>query len=182
MNCEEFDHFLDPYLDRELDPGKLSQLEQHLSDCPVCRSLVQECLDFRSFFRSNAPVYTAPPRLRTSVLATVRRERLKSELAFLRRPWIYAAAVLFLGLAALTILIPDNAKELSGQAVAQYTQSLTTDHLVDIGSSDQQILKSWFATKLTFTPPLADLQAPGYSLLGGRVDVIGNRPVAALVY
>ena len=138
MNCEEFDHLLDPYLDRELDPGQLIRLEQHLSDCPVCRSLVQECLDFRSFFRSNAPVYTAPPRLRTSVLGTVRRERLKSELAFLRRPWTYAAAVLFLGLAALTILIPDNAKELSGQAVARYTQSLAADHLVDIASSDQQ--------------------------------------------
>jgi anti-sigma factor RsiW len=49
-------------------------------------------------------------------------------------------------------------------------------------SSDQQVLRPWFAAKLTFTPPLADLQAPGYSLLGGRVDVIGNRPVAALVY
>jgi anti-sigma factor RsiW len=85
-------------------------------------------------------------------------------------------------LCALTILIPDHAKELSGQAVAQYTQSLNTDHLVDIGSSDQQVLKSWFAAKLNFTPPLADLQAPGYSLLGGRVDVIGDRPVAALVY
>jgi anti-sigma factor RsiW len=182
MNCEEFDHLLDPYLDRELDPGQLIRLEQHLSDCPVCRSLVQECLDFRSFFRSNAPVYTAPPRLRTSVLGTVRRERLKSELAFLRRPWTYAAAVLFLGLAALTILIPDTAKELSGQAVARYTQSLAADHLVDIASSDQQALGPWFAARLNFTPPLAVLQATGYSLLGGRADVIQNRPVAALVY
>src|SRR5258708_22177140 len=120
---------------------------------------------FRSFFRSNAPVYTAPPRLRTIVLATVRRERLKSELAFLRRPWLYASAVLFLGLAALTILIPDNSKELSCQAVARYTQSLAPDHLVDIASSDQQVLGPWFAAKLNFTPPLANLQATGYSLL-----------------
>jgi anti-sigma factor RsiW len=182
VNCEEFDHVLDPYLDRELDPAQLIQLEQHLSDCPVCRSQVQECLDFRSFFRSNAPVYTAPPRLRTNILATVRRERLKSELAILRRPWIYAAAVLFFGLAALTIFLPDNAKELSGQAVARYTQSLTADHLVEIASSDQHVLGPWFATKLHFTPPLADLRAPGYPLLGGRADVIQNRPVATLVY
>ena len=182
MNCEEFDHFLDPYLDRELDPAQLIQLEQHLSDCPVCRSLVQECLDFRSFFRSNAPVYTAPPRLRTNVLATVRRERLKSELAILRRSWIYAAVVLFFGLAALTIFLPDNTKELSGQAVALFTQSLTADHLVEIASSDQHVLGPWFATKLHFTPPLADLRAPGYPLLGGRADVIQNRPVATLVY
>jgi anti-sigma factor RsiW len=182
MNCEEADHLLDPYLDRELDPGQSLRLEQHLSDCPVCRSLAQECLDFRSFFRSNAPVYAAPTRLRANVLATVRHQRPKPELTFLRRPWIYAAAVFALGLCALTILVPDNAKELSGQAVARYTQSLTADHLVDIASPDQQVLKPWFAAKLNFTPPLANLQASGYALLGGRVDVIQNRPVAALVY
>src|SRR6202007_96807 len=102
MNCEEFDNPLAPYLYRDLAPAQLIQLEQHLSDCPVCRSVFQECLDFRSFFRSNAPVYTAPPPLRTHVLATVRRERLKLKLAISRRPWIYAAAVLFFGLAALT--------------------------------------------------------------------------------
>src|SRR5260221_11848775 len=124
MNCEEFDHFLDPYLDRELDPGKLSQLEQHLSDCPVCRSLVQECLDFRSFFRSNAPVYTAPPRLRANVLATVRRERLKSELAISRRPRIYAAAVLFLGLPAMPTFLLGNRNDFSGWTVPAFTPQL----------------------------------------------------------
>jgi anti-sigma factor RsiW len=182
MSCEELDHLIDPYLDRELDPSESIRLEQHLRDCPACRSFLQECLDFQSFFRSNAPVYTAPPQLRAKVLANVERERLKSKLTIFRRPWIFAAAALVVGLCALTILISDNAKELSGQAVAHYTQSLNADHLVDIESSDQQALKSWFATKLNFTPPLADLQAPGYPLLGGRVDVIGNRPVAVLVY
>src|SRR6267143_1046201 len=147
MSCEELDHLIDPYLDRELDPSESLRLEQHLSDCPACRS----------FFRSNAPVYAAPPQLRAKVLTNVQRERLKSELTIFRRPWIYAAAALVLGLCALTILMPDNAKELSTQAVAQYTQSLATDHLVDVVSSDQQVLKSWFAGKLSFTPPLADL-------------------------
>jgi anti-sigma factor RsiW len=182
MNCEEADRLLDPYLDRELDPSQSLRVEQHLSDCPVCQFLVQEWIDFRSFFRSNAPVYTAPPQLRTDILASVRRERLKSERRFLRQPWIYAAAALFLILAALTIFIPDNAKELSGQAVARHTQSLSANHLVDIASPDQQVLKPWFAAKLNFTPPLASLQADGYVLLGGRTDVIQDRPVAALVY
>ena len=182
MSCEELDQLIDSYLDRELDPSQSVRLEQHLSDCPTCRSLLQECLDFRSFFRSNAPTYPAPPQLRVKVLANIRRERLKAELTIFRRPWVYAAAALVIGLSAVTILIPDNAKELSRQAVTRYTQSLTTDHLVDIASSDQQVLKSWFARKLDFRPPLADLQAPGYSLLGGRVDTIKNRPVATLVY
>src|SRR5438105_848224 len=123
MSCEELDQLIDSYLDRELDPSQSGRLEQHLSDCPTCRSLLQECLDFRSFFRSNAPTYPAPPQLRAKVLANIRRERLKAELTIFRRPWVYAAAALVLGLSALTILIPDNAKELSRQAVTRYTQS-----------------------------------------------------------
>jgi anti-sigma factor RsiW len=182
MNCEEADHLLDPYLDRELDPALSLRLEQHLDDCPVCRSLLQEHLDFQSFFRSNAPAYTAPPQLRTNVLAAVRHQRVKSELTIFRKPWIYAAAALALGFFALTIFIPDHAKELSSQAVARFTQSLATSHLVDITSADQQVLKPWFAAKLKFTPPLSDLQSSGYALLGGRTDFIENRPVAALVY
>jgi anti-sigma factor RsiW len=182
MKCEEADHLLDSYLDRELDAEQSLRLEQHLSECPECQSLKQEYLEFQSFFRSNAPVYTAPPQLRTDVLATIRRAGVRSELRFFQQPWIYAAAALFLILAALTIFIPDNAKKLSGQAVELFTRSAAANHLVDIASSDQQVLKPWFAAKLNFTPPLASLEAAGYILLGGRTDVIQNRPVAALVY
>src|ERR1700731_5042209 len=131
MSCGELDHLIYPYLDRELDPGESLRLEQHLSDCPACRSFLQECLDFRSFFRSNAPVYAAPPQLRAKVLANFQRERLKSELTIFRRPWIYAAAALVVGLCAPPLLIPQEAKELSALAVVQYTRSLATDHLVD---------------------------------------------------
>jgi anti-sigma factor RsiW len=182
MSCEEADHLLDLYLDRELDPEQSLGLEQHLSDCPECRSLMREYLDFQSFFRSNAPVYTAPPQLRTDVLATIRRAEVRSEFRLFRQPWIYAAAALFLVLPGLTIFIADNAKKLSGQAVERFTQSVAANHLVDIASSDQQVLKPWFEARLNFTPPLASLEAAGYVLLGGRTDIIQNRPVATLVY
>jgi Predicted transmembrane transcriptional regulator (anti-sigma factor) len=182
MNCEEANRLLDLYLDRELDPDQSLRLEGHLSGCPECRSLMEERREFQSFFRSNAPVHTAPPQLRTDVLAIVRRERLRSELRFLRQPWIYAAAALVVILATITILVPDNAKEVSGQAVARHTQSLSASRLVDIASSDEQVLQPWFAARLHFTPPLAGLQAPGYILTGGRTDVIQNRQVATLVY
>jgi anti-sigma factor RsiW len=74
MKCEKTAHLLDTYFDRELDASQSLRLEQHLSDCLGCRSLMQEGLDFRAFFRSNAPVCTAPSELRANVLATVRHE------------------------------------------------------------------------------------------------------------
>jgi anti-sigma factor RsiW len=183
MNCEEAGRFLDPYLDSELELNPRLELEQHLSVCPSCWCLAQEQREFRFFFRASARTYKAPSRLRTKVLVSVRREKAKQTFAFLRQPWVYAAAAFVLCLSlALNILFPDVGKEVSRQAVLRHSHSISADHLVDVASANPQVIKSWLTAKLDFSPPVVGFRAPAYSLLGGRVDVIQNRSVATVVY
>jgi len=182
MNCEEAKRFLDAYLDRELDLRRHVELEQHLSLCSSCQSLAQERGESRSFFAASAP-YQAPPQLKAKVLAAVRRERAKQAFAFWRLSLVCAAAVVVFSLfLALNVLLPDSGRELSRQAVLLHAQSLASDHPVDVTSTNPQVVKSWLAAKLDFVPPVVGFPASGYSLFGGRVDIIQNRSVAALVY
>jgi anti-sigma factor RsiW len=132
MNCEEAHRLLDAYLDRELDLRRRLELEQHLSLCLSCQSLAQELEEFQLLFLASAQTSKAPPQLRANVSAAVRRERAKHSFAFLRQPWVYAAAVVVLSLfLALNILLPDARGELSRHAVLRL-RSLAPDHPVDV--------------------------------------------------
>jgi len=183
MNCEELHHFIDAYLDGELDFAQQAELEQHLTTCPSCRSLLEERQAFREFFVTAVSEYEAPPQLETKVLAALRRVPTKEKFLLWRQPWVYAAAVAAISIClSLRILFPDAEKEVSRQAVLHHASSLSTSHLVDVASPNPVVVKPWLTARLDFAPPLVGSPATGYSLVGGRVDVIRNRSVAALIY
>jgi anti-sigma factor RsiW len=122
--------------------------------------------------------------LRVRVLSISRRYRAKPSFSLVRRyAWIGAAAVLVLGTAAgFLTLAPDHGKELSREAVEDYSESISAEPLVEVASADFGVLKPWFSNQIGFSPPAIDLRNYGYELKGGRVALLDKRAVVALVY
>jgi anti-sigma factor RsiW len=187
MNCEEARQLFDPYVDGELELASQLSLETHLSECVSCRDAAERITSSSSLIRMNMPTYKAPPELKSKVRAILRKEDKPglNWLAYRGHRLSYAAALLVLScILAYTwfTISPNKEKQLIAEAVSNHSRSLMVSHLVDCASSDQHTVGQWFNGKLDYSPPVADLSQAGYTLVGGRVDMLEQRPVAAIVY
>jgi len=146
-----------------------------------------------TLIRREATRHAPPAGLAERIAAEVRAATIPAAAAAppaRKRPWRrWFDPVLVFGTGAATawlilasISLPGTPDRVGDEIAASHVRSLMAAHLTDVNSTDRHTVKPWFAGKLDFSPPVHDLAAQGYALTGGRLDVIGGRPVAALVY
>ena len=188
MQCDEARPLLDAYVDAELPAAEQAALREHLAQCAQCGPEAAALERLRDAIRRAAPAYRAPPALRAQIRADLRREA--SGAPTIARGGLgrlaYAASLLVavaVGSAG-TWLISGQRQEalVADELIDSHLRSLLAEHLTDIQSSDKHTVKPWFAGRTDLSPPGVDLKAEGFSLVGGRLDLIEGKPVPALVY
>src|SRR5437762_3067703 len=182
---ENIRELLHAYVDGELDLANTRETERHLKTCADCRGIERAIRELRSALTSDATAYRAPAHLRRNIRAALRREAKSTRQTL--SPWLMFAtgaafAVMILGFAFFQTTRAARTDAVVDQVVANHVRSLLAVQLVDVVSSDQHTVKPWFDGKIDFAPQVRDLSANGFPLVGGRLDYLDGKTVAALVY
>src|SRR5439155_13284663 len=175
----------------EIDGLRGHTIRKHLRTCPSCAAKHQELLALHARIRAEVPYFNAPLALRERVLAmAANAATARGENARLADRWRWLTGGALVGCAATIVAwvigtaIVDwrTNDDLAVEAVTTHVRATLGNHRVEVASSDQHTVKPWLSARLDYSPPVRDLAREGFALVGGRIDYLDRRPVAALVY
>jgi anti-sigma factor RsiW len=172
---------LHAYLDGELDPVNLLEIERRLAADPALAAERDRVETLRRMLRERLPREMPSPALQARI------ERAAGLRARPSRPsWRALAASI-----AVTAVVASGgtwfathigADATTDAVVSAHIRGLMAPQPVDVASSDRHTVKPWFSGRIADAPRVIDLGGAGFPLVGARVDVVGREPVPSVVY
>src|ERR1700753_1606372 len=172
MTCDEAEILLHALIDGELDAGHARDVESHVVTCPRC---APQLAAYRAMSRQIADAdlhYTAPPSLRRRIEASLPQPKPAPSRRSVLSGFAMGSALSAIAATGLfaVVLRRDDDQRIMSEVVSAHLRSLQAGHLTDVVSTDQHTVKPWFNGRLDVSPPVIDLTAQGFTLIGGRLD------------
>ena len=156
-------------LDGELDAAGQLEIEKRIAQDPMLAAQWKQLTALRTAVRRGLPRGRAPQHLRARLAAEAAvspSPRVPS-----RPSWFALAASVIISAGLTGVLtskfMTDRSPFLSEMLISDHMRSLLAAQPVDVASTDRHTVKPWFDTRLAFSPPVVDLSASGYILVGG---------------
>jgi anti-sigma factor RsiW len=192
MRCEHCVAALDSYVDDELLPDERRDIEEHLAACAGCARERDSITRVHATLSEGLVRYQAPDVLKARIRGALLQVEPVTQPAPTPRAysrWRLAAAAVLIAAASSAITLGVvrssamvNANATDRQVLASHLRSLQPGHLTDVVSTNQHNVKPWFNGRVDLSPPVPDLAAKQFELVGGRVDYVAGRAVAVVIY
>ncbi|HTE46824.1 MAG TPA: anti-sigma factor [Gemmatimonadaceae bacterium] len=190
MRCSDCRDVLNAYVDDEMMPSEMQEIREHLATCADCEREHRLLAETSLLLRDKLVRHSAPDVLKARI-----RNALAQPNAFdpprevkPQRTWMrLAAASVLVAIVSSAVTFAaarqgTPSRSIADDVLASHIRSLMPGHLTDVASTNQHNVKPWFNGRIGLSPPVPSLDSAAFRLIGGRLDYIDGRSVAAVVY
>jgi anti-sigma factor RsiW len=176
---------LHAYIDGELDPINAQAIERRIAADPALAAERARLEALRDVMRRRLPRETSPPTLRARIIdAAAPPDAARRSTGTSWRTLVASAVAAAIMASGITWFVAEQRRADAADSVivSAHVRGLMATQPFDVASADSHTVKPWFNGRIPQAVRVADLVGDGFSLAGGRIDVVGGQLAPTLIY